>query len=269
MALTVGPAPSSKSSSSLSPSGAGVSPSAAGPERPRRRALRPRPRPSALALGGAGHAGRDDAVDAAVGLFEVDHLAQQDAAGAELLAPDHDRFEGQGAFAQAADHGVAAGFDALGDGDFALARQQLDAAHLAQVHPHRVVRAVEGRRLFALDDVGFFAGDDFAALAVLRVFFGLDDVDAHLRQHGQGVFDGLGGDFLAGQHLVQLVHGDVAAGLGLLDELLDAGVGQVEQGAVAAGGFGRFGFGRLSRAHQDLRTGCPRRRKAGKNRSWR
>ncbi len=72
-----------------------------------------------------------------------------------------------------------------------------------------------------------------------RVFLGLDDVDAHLAEHGQGVFDGLGGDLLGRQDLVQLVHGDVAAGLGLLDELLDPGVGQVEQRPV--GGGGRFG----------------------------
>ena len=165
--------------------------------------------------------------------------------GRQLVAPHHDGFEGQGAFAQAADHGVAAGLDALGDGDLALARQQLDRAHLAQVHAHRIVGAVVGLGLGGLDDGGLFAHGDFAAaLAVAGVLFGLDDVDAHLRQHGQGVFDLLGGDFLGGQDLVQLVHGDVAAGLGLLDELLDAGVGEVEQRPVV-GRLGRFRFGRV------------------------
>lgn len=52
------------------------------------------------------------------------------------------------------------------------------------------------------------------------------------------MFDGLGGDFLRRQHLVQLVHRDVAAVLGPLDEL-DPGVGEVEQRSVAGGG----GFG--------------------------
>jgi hypothetical protein len=64
----------------------------------------------------------------------------------QLVAPDDDRLEGQRALAQAGDHRLAAGLDALGDGDFALARQQLHRAHLAQVHAHRIVGAV-GRLL--------------------------------------------------------------------------------------------------------------------------
>ena len=40
-------------------------------------------------------------------------------------------------------HLVEAVLDALGDFDFALARQQLDRAHLAHVHAHRVGRATE------------------------------------------------------------------------------------------------------------------------------
>ena len=51
--------------------------------------------------------------------------------------------EGQRAFAHAADHHVAAGLDALGDGDLALAGQQLDRAHLAQIHAHRIVGAAD------------------------------------------------------------------------------------------------------------------------------
>ena len=235
MALTVGPAPSSKSSSSLprrSPS-AGSSGSAASTRFGRRAVDSP--------------GGR-----AAVGLFEVDHLAQQDAAAAQLLAPHHDGLEGQGAFAQTADHGVAAGLDALGDGDLALAAEQLDRAHLAQVHAHRIVGAVVvaflGR---AFGDRGLLADRNLAALGRLAVFLGLDDIHAHLAEHGQGVFDRLGGDFLGRQHLVQLVHGDVAAGLGLLDELLDARVRQIEQRAVSGG----FGFYRLSRiAHLNLQS---------------
>ena len=62
----------------------------------------------------------------------------------EFVAPDDDGLEGQRAFAQAGDHRLAAGLDALGDGDFALARQQLHRAHLAQVHAHRIVGALGG-----------------------------------------------------------------------------------------------------------------------------
>ena len=48
-----------------------------------------------------------------------------------------------GLLADAADHHLAAGLDALGDGDLALARQQLDRAHLAQIHAHRIVGAAD------------------------------------------------------------------------------------------------------------------------------
>ncbi len=191
---------------------------------------------------------------AAVGLLQIDDLAQQDATAGQLFAPDHDRFEGQGAFAKPPDHGVAAGLDALGDGDFALARKQLNRAHLAQVHPDRIVSAVIGALFVgAFGDRGLFAHGHFAAFGLGRVFLGFNDVDAHLREHGEGVLDGFGGDFLGRQDLVQLVHGDVAAGLGLLDELLDPRIGQVEERTVAhrlLGGLGRGGF-----AHLALRIG--------------
>ena len=58
------------------------------------------------------------------------------------------------------DHGLAAGLDALGDGDFALAREKLDRAHLAQIHAHGIVGAVGGLGLgLALVDGGG-RGDD-------------------------------------------------------------------------------------------------------------
>ncbi len=203
-------------------------------------------------LGGDRVAGRTGpGHGAAIGLLEVDHLTQQDAAGAQLLAPHHDGFEGQGALAQAADHGVAAGFDALGDGDLALARQQLHRAHLAQVHAHGIVGAVVGLGLLGHRDGGFLADGHFAALALALALLVLDDVDAHLAQHGEGVFDLLRGDLFGRQNLVQLVHGHVTAGLGLLDEALDASVRQIEQGPVGRS----FGFLRLSRrAHPVLRS---------------
>ena len=58
------------------------------------------------------------------------------------------------------------------------------------------------------------------------------DVDAHVGEHRHRVFDLLGGDLLGGEHGIQLVDGDVAALLRLLDHLLDGGVGEVEQRTV-------------------------------------
>jgi hypothetical protein len=192
------------------------------------------------------------AVDAAVGLFEVDDLAQQDAALFELVAPGHDGLEGQRGLAQAADHGVAAGLDALGDGDLAFAREQLHRAHFAQVHAHRIVGAVEGGLGAGDLDGGVGAHGHLAAFrrggGFLALFVVLHDVDAHLREHGEGVLDLLGGELLGRQDLVQLVHGDVAAGLGRLDELLDARVRQVQQWTVGGG----LGFGGLGRVRHYL-----------------
>ena len=89
-------------------------------------------------------------VGAGIGRLEVDDVAEEDLPLVQLVAPDDDGLEGERAFAQALDHGLAAGLDALGDGDLALARQELDLAHLAQVHAHRIVGAV-GRLGGALD----------------------------------------------------------------------------------------------------------------------
>ena len=74
--------------------------------------------------------------------LEVEDFAQLHAAVVERVGPVDDRVEGDRAFAQAPDHDVAAGLDALGDGDLALAAEQFDRAHLAQVHADRIVGAV-------------------------------------------------------------------------------------------------------------------------------
>ncbi len=72
--------------------------------------------------------------------FEVDDLAQLHAPLVEGVGPADDGVEGDRAFAQAPDHGVAAGLDALGDGDLAL------AARGAQRRPSRAGTCGPGRR---------------------------------------------------------------------------------------------------------------------------
>src|SRR5262249_2451145 len=110
--------------------------------------------------------------------------------GVELVAPNDDGLEGERALAQAGDHRFAAGLDALGDGDLALARQKLHRAHFAQIHAHRIVRALGrlpglglGRDLlldldqFAALAPGLFVGLlSLFALSLFARLLGLDDV---------------------------------------------------------------------------------------------
>ena len=113
-------------------------------------------------------------VGTGVGRFEVDDVAEEDFSFVELVAPDDDGLEGERAFAEARDHRLAAGLDALGDGDFALAREQLDRAHLAQIHAHGIVGALG--RLFLLgggERLGFASTTSRAGVIVIVVVFGL------------------------------------------------------------------------------------------------
>ena len=118
----------------------GARPAAAG------RAARSPARRGAAAPSPAGQPAALLGIGAGIGGFQIDDVAQENLALVELVAPDDEGLEGQRAFAQAGDHRLAAGLDALGDGDFAFAREQLDRAHFAQIHAHRIVGAL-GRLL--------------------------------------------------------------------------------------------------------------------------
>ncbi|MGY4629631.1 hypothetical protein ACVWY3_007387 [Bradyrhizobium sp. USDA 4486] len=192
-----------------------------------------------LGCRGADHRGVHAAlgVGAGIGRFEIDDVAEEDLALVELVAPDDDGLEGQRAFAQARDHRLAAGLDALRDRDFAFAGEQLDRAHLAQIHAHGIVGALARLALLDLGDsllgdldelvIGLVVGLVLLFLAVGVVGFG--DVDAHVREHGHDVLDLLGRGLVGGQNFIELIEGHEAALLGLLDHLLHGRVGQIEQ----------------------------------------
>ena len=173
----------------------------------------------------------------------------------ELVAPDDDGLEGERALAQARDHRLAAGLDALGDRDFALAREQLHRAHLAQIHADRVVGALGrllglglGRDLLLdLDQLVLGSparrrlppSSSSLASSVSTTLTPISD------EHREDVLDLLGIDLFRGQDGVDLVVGDVAALLGGADELLDRGVRQVEQRERRIRGLGALLLGRL------------------------
>ncbi len=112
-------------------------------------------------------------VGAGVGGFEIDDVAKEDLSFVEFVAPDDDGLEGQRAFAEARDHRLAAGLDALGDGDFALARQQLDRAHLAQIHAHGIVGALAGLGFLDFGDGLLRDLDQLVVGLVLGLFLAL------------------------------------------------------------------------------------------------
>ena len=168
--------------------------------------------------------------------LKVEDLAQLHAAVIERVRPFDDRVEGDRAFAQAPDHRVAAGLDPFGDGDLALAAEQFDRAHLAQIHAHRIVGAVDGL-LLLLDDEGLAGAVDLLDAVVLLLLLlvallGFDDVDAHLGKRRGDVLDLVGGH--VAHDLVELVIGDHAALLGAGDQLLDIGFVEVDQRRIAA-----------------------------------
>ena len=84
----------------------------------------------------------------------------------------------------------------------------------------------------------------------------LDDVDAHVRQHGHDVLDLVGGIFHRRQEGVELVEGDVALGLGRLQKLLHRLIGKIEKRAVALGRLGRLFL--VFRFLRRLRCACHR-----------
>ncbi|QTK80944.1 RNA Polymerase Sigma Factor RpoS [Agrobacterium tumefaciens] len=182
---------------------------------------------------------------AGIGRFEIDDLAQQRRAFVEFVAPDDQRLERQRAFAQARNHRFAAGLDALGDGDFAFARQKLHGTHFAQIHAHRVIGTVGRFFLLGGRKCGAAGGRKFATLGI--VTFGIavivagggffcvlvfDDVDAHFRQHGHDVFNPVRINLIGRKNFIQFVHGHIAALLGGLDHFFDCVIRKVEKRAI-------------------------------------
>src|SRR5690625_3765244 len=136
----------------------------------------------------------------------------------------------QGALAKAPDHLFAAGLDALGDRHFTLATQQLDRAHLAQIHTHGIIGSADiivvqiafGGRLLLL--VIFFVflwrGGGSAVLGLLA----FDDTDAHLRTGGHPVPDLFRRDLVGRDDLSYLIIGDIAPLLRAGHPALDCGL---------------------------------------------
>ncbi len=153
-------------------------------------------------------------------------LAQVFADGQQFLQDDRgarDRLE----------HQQLAALDALGDGDFAFARQQRNGAHFAQVHANRVVRLFEHSRRqveFAgiLGYGKFVLGFDFGGFGDGGIGGGAGgfgggevfvNIDAVALKRGEQVVDFFGGVHFGGQGIVYFVVEQVPALLAHGNEL--------------------------------------------------
>ena len=153
-------------------------------------------------------------------VVEDDELADRPFAVAEVIAEEDDLLGDERGARDRLDHRQLAALDAPRDFDFAFAREQWNRAHLAQVHPDRVVCLVEraGREI----ELEFFralgrAVDGLLVAQVLLVR--VDDLDAGAAERVEQVVELVGrGDFRR-KELVHLVVQQVALFLADVDEL--------------------------------------------------
>ena len=129
----------------------------------------------------------------------------------------------QGRFADAADHHLAASLDALGDGNLTLTREQLDTAHLAQIHAHRII----GSRNIAVRQIAGGAAFFLGLIAIFIAFGIIDDGHAHLRQGRHHIINLFGGEIFGRQRGVQLIMGNKSALLADLEKRLDCLLGGI------------------------------------------
>jgi len=140
----------------------------------------------------------------------------------DLGADGHDFLDGHRAVGDGGNHFILAGFDAFGDLHFALAGEQGDGAHFAEIHADRVVDG---------DVVRFGFGGGFLATAValavdllggLPVFRGrVHDIDFILTKQVHEVVNLIGRHQVGGQNIVDFLVGQVAFLLPQGDQLVD------------------------------------------------
>src|SRR6185437_8445027 len=158
----------------------------------------------------------------------LDDVLDADLALAQALADLEQFLDGDRAVEHGLQHLALAVLDALGDLDLALAGEQRDRAHLAQVHADGVARArvrvllvlVDLFLLVLFTDAEAFALrrliDDVGAAAARAV----DDLDAVIAERRQPAVDLIGRHDVLGHRVVDLVVRDEALLLAELDQLV-------------------------------------------------
>ena len=180
--------------------------------------------------------GRDTGARVFLAVFRihqaVDHFVDLRLAFTHAQDVGEDLVDGGRAGRDGHDHVLQAVFDALGDFDFAFARQQFHRAHFAHVHTHGVGGAAEIRIHGGQRGFGFvFVFDVVVVGRDRRVFahqqrFGVGglvvDRDTHVAERADDAVDGFGVDQVVRQMVVDFAVRQVAAVLAQLDELLEA-----------------------------------------------
>ena len=122
----------------------------------------------------------------------------------ELIAHDQDALGDRGRARDRLDHRELAALDALGDRDFAFAREQRNGAHLAQIHADRVVGLVE--RAWSEIQLRLIARSFTIEVLVAAVrFVRIDDLDAGAAEGVEEVVELFRRGDLGRQELVHLV----------------------------------------------------------------
>jgi len=114
--------------------------------------------------------------------------------------------------------------DALGDFDFALAGEQRDGSHLAEIHADGVVGLFQlSRGEIELYVLGLFTGFGLVLVAItvaLAVLVSRKDVDALGVNGGEQIVEIVGGGDVTWEEVVDLAVGEIALLLAGLNELV-------------------------------------------------
>ena len=163
------------------------------------------------AADGGAHAGLQNLFGQLFFVEGDDFLDVADAA-AQVFAEGDDLANDDGRARDGLHHAELAALDALGDFDFALAGEQRNGAHLAQVHADGVVGLFEraGREV-ELYVVGLFAGLGLVLVAVAaELRLAGEHIDALGVDGGEKIVEIVGSGDITGQQVVDLAVGEIA-----------------------------------------------------------
>ena len=173
-----------------------------------------------------------------LGQRHLDRAVEGQVAGVDPFERVDDVTEGPIALQHLAAEALAGDLDLLGQGDFLIAVEQWDFAHLRQVHADRIVDAPA---VFLVHEAEFQFGRISSSeaagraggLALLGLRF-VDQLDALLFEKDQDLIDLLGIGVVIRQMVVDLIVGQEALFLARLEQSFQAVIGLFHQTLLAS-----------------------------------